>query len=428
MNDFRLAMSRPDNVAVNTAFTDEVMRKIANAEINTNVLRTTNVKNDKETFIMKIRKLPAFATILIAIGLALTISASTYAIYQLFFQPSVIERSVGHSSDGRDQLVFNIESCGPIKGDTVYELKRNATISKSDARKTVLAQCELALVRDWAEGVTPQKYRSNKSFEDDTLHKSGENYTVYDSMLSTPMKVRSVDNNTIRMAKYDELDVSGGKLETNNHTRYVVDGRIQKSPEGISANDAIVYLSLLEFSGQLTNDCYDSECTVDGSPTKTIITYVVKLSLPFDTYIASAGESLTNLQPCENNTDDLCTINEGGITILQQPEVHFQHQDEGSAGFYRIQGKVVSYNADNLKLRSTSGTIYVIKTSTNIIEDFNRKEASDYENTTIEVGDSLSVGYYLAKGDAPTNITQKNVTDIMLDLEIIHKDSSIKKY
>ncbi|HRF28254.1 MAG TPA: hypothetical protein PL051_01255 [Candidatus Saccharibacteria bacterium] len=426
LTDYDLSQCRPQGLVINTQFTEEVMNRIASLEIKTQLVRTRSVNKTKETFFMKLRKLPLTVMILLVLALGITLSATSYAMYEIFFKPEVTQKSVGTTIDGRTELAFDVTACGDTKGNTKYELKRNSTISANQAKQVLQAQCELNLINEWFDTVTPEKYKPMYGTTDRAKYKAGQTYTSYNATPSFALEISSIKNGKIRTNGDKKYGIPDTTLDTSKLTKYVIDGRIQDTSSSLKAGDAITALTLEEYTGKLESDCQGWECNIDGHPTKTIVSYVVKLALPYKAYDPLAAQSLTELLPCDNNPQDICKFN-GGIPVYMG-DAFTNHTNAGPEDYYRIQGKLVRYDPSSFVLKGSSGKLYTFRTAFDRITDFNVNKSADYDNTVIKVGDSLSVSYYAASPELATAVDDTDINEILLDLELVSKGDPIKKY
>jgi hypothetical protein len=421
--DFHLATARPKHTQNNVQFTDAVMQKINNNEINTVMIRTMNRTNKKEKFIMKLHKLPMLATLLLAAGMVFALSATSYAIYTILFQPKVIQQSVSTTSSGRTELAFNIQQCGDTRGRARYELKKNATITESQAKDVIAAQCELELIHKWFNSVTPEKYRPS-SLQFSTNVKAGEKFTSYNSLHSFAVKVKNNVKGILTITGVGMYGAEDEILKTAKDTKYVIDGKIQQSSDGIMPGDAISYLSLEEMNGVYPADCTNQHCSISSQAGMTVIPYVVKLSKPYEMYTASS--SLIELYPCPGNEDSDCRQgNIGSIDLIAQPSVA---QDISNIDFKIIDGKLVDIQQNSFTIQASSGKNYTFKTSYNRIADFNRSRLGNYNINPIAVGDSLEVSYYQGKGSTSRAINESEIARVVVLLEMLSKGDPINKF
>ena len=150
--DIRIALARPDTYAISTDFTDRVMATVASSEILSAHVRNMSV-NKKETFMMKLRHLPKFAIIAIAIGALLLLAGTTYAVVQTIKDVNVDQS--GTNKFGREQLQVTFNGCeDQQQRGTTYEVKRGSNLSAEDGVKVLEARCQLDVIEKWVANDT----------------------------------------------------------------------------------------------------------------------------------------------------------------------------------------------------------------------------------------------------------------------------------
>ena len=116
---------------------------------------------------MKLKHLPKFAIIAIALGALLVCSTGVYAAYKLLWpKPHADVSEMTTSVSGRDEVSIPFSQCGDTTMAQRYELKKNATITPEQIADVVQAQCELQAITSWANAT----YR-----QDDRIGNAGQN-------------------------------------------------------------------------------------------------------------------------------------------------------------------------------------------------------------------------------------------------------------
>jgi hypothetical protein len=411
--DALLIASIPGQYSVNIHFSDSVMDTIHSSEILSASIRKMNV-NKKETFIMRFRKLPKIAIIAIAIGALLVISTGAYAAYQLLWpKPQVTVSQPTTSANGREEVSLSFSQCGDTHLADRYELKRNATITADQIAGVVTAQCELQAIDSWAHQVFPNDtLQGEPSREDPTK--------PYDSarvMTSMATHIKTADVSSVTFVGLTNYGQAGEiTVSTNKDTRYIVD-RAEATADKITASDPVVYITSNTVHVVPSSDCTKMHCNSSGTTTASTLVAVVKLSLPFEDYDQFAWQSLTEKQNCWGNEQDTCLS--GSIGSI---DLYMNTTNSNSVGgvIKEIQGVITKSDMDSVTIQGSSGDIFTIKSTTDIVGDYNTKRASQYNNQTVKVGSSLIVRYYEKKTDH-NRVISTNLLSMGLRLEMVSK-------
>lgn len=425
--EYMLAMSAPSTVGLNHRFTTAVMTAVKHNEIHRKVIRTLGVKGDRETFFMKLKNMPTIMLILMAIIAALAISVTSYALYELIFKPHVVQQSVGVTSSGRSELVFDITDCGSSKGKTRYELKKNATITKDQVKDIVEAQCELQLVNEWLMGMEPDQYNQHKHTDKElpVSYKKGETIMSYMAMQSPVVRIKDTKNQVITVMDNDLHNAVEQVLPTSVTTKYLVNGKLQNTPNGISANDPVVFQTLNDYKAIAESDCQEN-CSAGGYPVKKLVTYVVKLSRPFATYDSRAASSIIELSPCPGNEDSDCRQgNIAGVFV-------FGPGDGGGPGgnlqYKQIEGTIAITGADSFTITASSGKNYTIEVPYDYFATFNNTRLAEYNIPPVGIGDTVQLSYFQSKYDHGTTVSKQSLEEIMVLMEILGKGDELNKF
>lgn len=416
--DALIIAARPKNYQVNANFADTVMAAIYSSEILSSQIRKKGV-NKKETLFMKVRHLPKFAVIAIAIGALLVISGTAYATYQLLWpKPHVEVSQPTTSQSGRQQVAISFEQCGADDLASHYELKSNATITIEQVPMVVKARCELNAIGTWADATFPH---------DDTFA-SLNTAREYDKvLLSTSMAthIKSSDASSMTFAgltKYNQTDTS---LAVTSKTRFIANGQ-DVSAKDITFNDPVMYITSQVTHMTQSADCTPEHCSSSGKPVSTELLAVVKLNLPFEDYDQLAWQSLTEIDTCSGNPNDACLSGFAGAIDLYQGDGTFKNADDSMK---EIQGVVTQLNGASTTIRSSSGTLFTIVTPTDVVTTYNAQKAAQYyNNQTVKVGSSLVVHYVESTSEHTHTLNATSLSSVQLQIEIVGKSDPVKAY
>jgi len=375
-----LVAARPKGHRNDDSFTDKVMDLLEPPEILSSAVRSMNVTK-KETFMTKIKRLPAFALIAIVIGATLLLSGSAYAAYQLLWQkPEVHVSAPEQSVSGRDEVVILLKQCGDSTLASRYELKKNATITAAQVAGVVQARCELDAIGTWAMNTFPhdERFAPSNAKEHDSI--------MLDTSFATHIKSRSHDSITFTgLTKYNQPDKT---YTVNKDTRFVVDGH-DVAPEKIGLDDPVVYITTETYRIGDSSNCGQS-CSVSSEFVGTTLHAVVKLSMPFENYDQLAWQSLTERTTCAGNPNDSCLTGFiGGIDLYTGSTT----SELGKTEMKEIQGTVTQLDGKSVVIKSSSGSIFTITTPTDVISTYNTHKAGQYNNQAVKIGSTLRVSY-----------------------------------
>jgi len=407
-----LVAARPERSRVSHSFTDAVMQRIHQPEIITSQLRRMN-DTKKESFIMKLRHLPKLAIIAIAAGALLIISTGTYAAYQLLWPKPDIEVSQPVTSiSGREEVEILVGQCGDEKLADRYELKKNAPITADEIGQVVKAHCELQAVQTWANDTFP-----NNSHEFHSVQT--EPYTMVQVTASMATTLKAKDSKTLTFTGLTKYHLEDEVFEIPSGVRYIVDGH-EASLNDIAEGDNVTYVTSSESLMVPREDCTPTSCGYSSDSTTKTLVAVVKLSMPLKYYDQLAWQSLAERVSCFGNPNDSClTGYVGGIEVftphagLKNPEVEEMKE---------IQGVVTELRGTTTKIKSSSGTIFTIKTTRDVVSAYNNGRAVKYfNNQTVKLGSTLRISYIEAKGESNKTITENQLSGFMLQMEMISK-------
>jgi hypothetical protein len=410
-----LIASRPEERKVSGNFTDSVMNAVNSTEILSGQIRRMNV-NKKETFIMKLRHLPRFAILAIAIGSLVILSGATYATYKLLWpKPQVNVSKPTTSYSGRDEVIASLKQCGDDKLTSRYELKKNATIAADQISSVVKAHCELDTIGTWATSTFPNN--------DNSVPADSHAHDTIRANESMATQIKSMTSSSITFAGLTKYNLSDTTLVVTASTRFIDNGRDVPASQ-IKAGDSVVYITSDVSHFTPSSDCTAQHCSMSGTQVSQTLQAVVKLSLPLESYDQLAWQSLTEIVACEGNPNDDCLSGTGAIDLYQD----FENTDP-AAQMKEIQGFVTSIDGTSFTIKSSSGSLFTITTPTDVISVYNKKSASQYyNNQTVKIGSGLDIRYMENPDLHSKSISGKGLMTVQLEIEVISKAYPVQAY
>ncbi|HEY8886245.1 MAG TPA: hypothetical protein VIM31_01960 [Candidatus Microsaccharimonas sp.] len=417
--DALIVAARPKDYRTNTIFTEKVMTAVRSSEILSSQIRKTSV-NKKETLFMKLRHLPKFAIVAIAIGALLVISGSAYAAYQLLWPKPHIEVSQPTTStSGRQEVAISLAQCGSDALASHYELKSNATITIDEVPMVLKAHCELGAIGNWANTTFPNDGPGMGSGSSTTEHNS----TNITTSMATHIKAKDVQSITFEgLTKYNQTDAT---LTVTPTTRYIADGHDVPADQ-LRQGDAVVYISSNVVHFTPKGNCTQTSCSMSGGTTSTALVAIVKLDLPFQYYDQFAWQSLSEVAVCNGNPADVCTAGYGGAIDLYNGNAVFTDKSDQMK---EIQGVVTQLNGTSTVIRSSSGTLFTIVTASDVVTTYNTQKAAQYyNNQLVKVGSTLFARYVESSDQHSHTIYADHLISFQLSLELVGKSDPIKAY
>jgi hypothetical protein len=375
-------------------FIGKVMDTVGSRAINSRVMRTTNEQLTKETFIMKLRKLPIAVLIAVIFVAALGLGGISYATVKLIeaTRPAVKESRI--NQNGKTEITIEKNVCHELEKapSERYELKEGVGLSDEDAAKYINAHCHLLLI-------------------DNRLDLSG-------AMLASGMArgtIASIDGDAVSLKigddLYGPLDSSVGFYDKDAQKVARTDFRV--------GDGVLVYRDMRNFS---------ADHPIIG---------VFKPIEPLKYYDQWQQQNIRTVKPCSNNETMDCVaasnyntvilIAARGGSVVADPETSKE-----------IQGKLVEYSADHFTLEN-NGHRVTFQTPYDIVDRYNRTTVyglarydtiyakTDPEALKMAIGDSLSL-YYTATANE-TTISWDKVGVILLMVEREPSDISVlRKY
>lgn len=357
----------------NEAFINATMKIIKQRQVKgtfDQALRTTGTTN-KESFIMKLKRLPRFALIgLTVIGLV-SATGTAYGAYRLWTSPSA---SVNGS-------VVKLEDCRQAGDSNIMYVDAKSGKSPEQIAQILKAHCEISNIQQWA-------IHDLQTQPGDTMF---------------PYTVTAIHGDAVTVAgdKNDIRTLSIGKATT-----FIADG--ESIPAGnLKVGDGIAYIA------------------PDGSGR---VKAVVKLNLPLDYYRTAYQSLVITENECAGNPGELCRQGGGitGVRVDVSGEMaSLRFTDDWEAKM--IEGKVLEYTDDNVTLKSSSGATYRVSTPHGLISRFSA-DLSRNAGLTIMPGDTLNVEYRQPKGADKRVVAGNEFEQMTLVVTGDVKTGSLQKY
>lgn len=366
------------NTTTGSAFTKRVMSSI---------IHQAPVR--KPIFI-KIKHMSRFALATLTFCSIIATSGAAYAAYQMWLNPTAKVQNTGQNQYGRDEFLATFSNC-ETAASALYEVKTDISLSEEEIAQLLQARCELDSVQRWA----------NKSW-------GPSNPTLGINLSFEAFSVTTVDKSTINLhsSQFDTI------LGITKDTQFIANN-MKTSADSISAGNVVIYVER------------DTYLPSGGSPTKRELMAIVKLELPIEAYSVNRQSQITERTSCIGNSNESC-INSASIDVYPRnnEDVSIKTVNES---LYRIQGELISNDGASFELKSSSGAIYKVTAPLDIISRFNSDNSADY-NTSITIGDIISVQYFQNANDDHKTIQPQQIHSINLLIELTNKTDDFKKY
>ena len=411
-----IIVARPQQYKPSTAFTDAVMRAIAGGEIMTSHIRkTSGIK--KETLLMKLRHLPKFAIVILAICALFIAAGTTYAVVETVKKLNAVTiDSSGKNEFGRQQLQVSFDSCEEEKKrGTTYELKQDSGLSAEDGAKVLQARCEMNVVLSWIEHDEQSKRLMN-----------GVHSSLGFVMAFFPQSVRKIEavSDTSITFEHDEAPLPA-------NSRVVVDNHVAAG-EAVKPGDSVFYFNP---SFQVVRGDTPATASAEG-----IVLF--KLGLERRYYDNELQSYVKTRSACRENPSLTClkasNINHVTLIVTRGGYTPRLHDDTPQR---ELQGRVVSYADASIVLDVGGGKLYTIHTQSNIIQKYNMSTVyglaafdtiyskTNPEDLKIKTGDTLEINYSEQKGIYSSDISWEQLGTVQLMVERTVKDISVlRKY
>jgi cytoskeletal protein RodZ len=419
--DRMLIDARPENYKIAANFTDRVMAGIKTPTSLT-VQFGSSKRNKKNSLKKRLTRLPRFAVILIAIGVLLALSGTTYALYKtLWLQSAVHVTKETKSTVGRTQVVLSLSQCNS-DGDVAshYELKSNATITADEVPHVVQAHCELDAIQNWATMTFPNEGLAGRMATSTTAH----NVTQVTTSMATHITLSS--NSSITFAGLTKYNQSDTTFAVGPNVQYIADGQNVKSST-ISPLDPVVYVTSDVMRDTPSAGCTPQSCSMSGTQVSSTLVAVVKLNLSFQYYDQFAWQSLTEIDACMGNPSNNCLTGYAGSIDLFEPASNPNPPSDGTTK--EIQGVITAINGATVIIQSSSGSLYTITAPSDVISAYNTNKAKQYYNSQfVTVGKSLDVIYIESADKHAQTISPSQIEGISFMLELVSKGSPVTAY
>jgi hypothetical protein len=420
--DALLLAAKPTSYSANSKFTDTVMQKVKHSEISSSSIRKMSV-NKKETFIMKLKHLPKFAVIAIAVGGLLILSATTYAAYKLLWdRPSVTVQEPTTNQFGRTQVIASFENCANQSAATTFEVKAGSTLDPSEIGKILQARCELEALREWS-GTNKAPKGPNPA-----MQQTEGTYTQTMRMTSpVASKVVSINPTSLALTG-DQYNTPKDPLTLTDKTQYIVDNH-ESTIDQIRPGDNVLYVY------DITNDFVTKKTATGYSTSSTsakdmAVTHLVKVDLPFEYYGPSKQNQIAEREACMGNPQDSCVQTAAVDLYENYPTTVTLPNSNGEPPFdsREIQGIIIDHSGTTVKIQSSSGRTFTITTPSDIITNFNLYRSAEYNNITVQKGDLLMVRYAVDKSSTSLELSSSEIRSVYVALNMIQKGDPIQKY
>ena len=414
--DTKLIAARPPKYAGDSNFTDEVMAKIAKAEILTSHIRKTSV-DKKETLFMKLRHLPKFVVVILAICALFVVAGTTYAVVETVKKLNMVTvDSSGKNEFGREQLQVSFDKCEEEKKDGVtYELKQDSGLSAEDGAKVLQARCEIDTVSSWVEND-----EQSKRLQDGVYSIPGHLMSFFPESVR---KIESISETSINFERDEAPFPSSGRVVVDGH----VVGRDTLKP-----GDSVFYFNPSFRAGR-------GATPATASPEGVV---VFKLVLEKRYYGLDLQSYVKTRSACRENPSLTClkASNINHVTLIVTRGGYAPTIYDGTPQ-RELQGRVVSYGDNSIVLDVGGGKLYTIHTPRNVIQKYNTSTVyglaaldtiyskTDPEALKIRAGDILEINYSEKAGEYSIDIPWDHLGTIGLMVERTVKDISVlRKY
>jgi hypothetical protein len=194
----------------------------------------------------------------------------------------------------------------------------------------------------------------------------------------------------------------------------------------LALTPATVYISDGSYSSRTAfhiGDTIAYVATANNGPIKAL----VKLAASATYYSTPMQNQIILHEPCVGNPGEICS-NGGGVSELDVHPYGERGANPGAKGDWKtIEGTLVSYNDSAIVLKSSSGALYTIKITENLVAEFNAQHNEAYNGLTIATDDTLEAIYR-----QPANTTHEVAADELEDVTLLVtgnvKTGVIQKY
>lgn len=412
-----IVAARPDMYKVDTSFTDAVMVAVSAGEIMTSFVRKTS-GTKKETLFMKLRHLPKFAIVILAICALFVAAGTTYAVVETVKKLNAVTiDSSGKNEFGREQLQVSFDSCEEErKRGTTYELKQDSGLSAEDGAKVLQARCEIDVIAAWVE------------------HDEQSMQLLNNGPYSIPGRVMSFFPESVR--KIEVISEASIKFERDEAPfpasgRVVVDNQMV-GRDVLKPGDSVFYFNPSFRAGRGVTP---ATAPADGVA-------VFKLALEKRYYGLDLQSYVKTRSACQGNPSLTC-LKASNINHVILMVTRGGSLPPEPAGMVErdLQGRVVSYTDTSIVLDAGGGKLYTVHTPRNVIQKYNTSTVyglaaydniyskTDPEELKIRAGDILGIGYIEQTDVYSTDIPWERLGGVELMVERTVRDISVlRKY
>lgn len=396
----------------NTRFTEVVMVSIKRTA------PSGALSTSRSSIWSRLRHLPKFAVIVLALLGLMIASGTAYAIYTLWPKPAVTVTTPEENQFGRSQFSVSLENCaGPNRAS--YEIKRGSTLQNDEIPKVLQARCERDVIEKWANdaGILDDNQRGGAP----KMYQNGE-VVEYDRFSYVASMVSVFDEKTIALTG-DEWNSPKEPLPIATDAKFYAAGEEVKR-EDIKVGDAVLFITHDKYQYKLRQDPYGSESRLHGELIEKVVTHVIKVELPFEYYGPTKQNQIAERQPCHGNPDDTC-IQSGGVDLYENLNLNIRLTETMmrtvQLTIEKIEGKVIT-------AKSSSGRIFTLTLPQDIIGHYNQFRSSSYNNVKVGVGDMLSVTYVESEAEHSLVLNESSIQSIHVVIDFIYKNDPLKKY
>lgn len=395
-----------------TQFTKQVM---------TSIKRTTPsgaLFVTKPSVWTRLRHLPKFAVIALAL-LGLTVASGTvYAIYTLWPKSTVTVTSPEENQFGRTQFSVSLENCVGVN-QASYEIKRGSTLQNDEVPKVLQARCERDVIEKWANdsGILDRDQRGGSP----RMYQNGE-VTEYDNMSMVASVASGLNGETITLTG-DEWNSPKGPLPLAPDAKFYSAGE-EIEHQDIKPGDAVLFVTHDKNQYKLREDPDGRESRLHAELVERTVTHVIKVELPFEYYGPTKQNQIAERKPCYGNTDDTC-IQSGGVDLYENLNAKIVI---GQTMMRTVQLTIEKTEGPVITAKSSSGRLFTLTLPQDIIGHYNQFRSSSYNNVRVGVGDMLSVTYVEAETEHSLMLDESSIQSIHVVIDFIYKNDPLKKY
>jgi hypothetical protein len=407
------APSRSDTTR--NRFTDDVMARIRSS---TSLQEYVSVRHTSRiaSFFYKLRHLPAFATIVIALVTLLAVTGTAYAITQLWVKPIVHIQSPVKSVTGRTEVIASLQNCGNEVAKQTVEVKKMSTIDSTEIQKILQARCEMSAIQ--------QTLVPHSALAIPQIPVDGQ--IVEQTDLSNASKVISLSKDALQST--DGRTNTSSTLKVTPQTKYVVNGQ-EATASDIQPGDTVMYVQYLKYRQHVSATNDPTKFTTSSETLESRVTYIIKADLPIEYYGSDKQGQIAQVMPCFGNKEDSCV--QTGIVDLYQDDGNNLLGSKivsGQAVMREIQLTLTSIQGAQITGTSTSGRKFSATLPVDAIEIFNTTKSSSYNNVSIGVGDTILIRYYELAHQNSTTIDANRIEYVGFLIEMIHENDPVTKY